>query len=403
MGWGARPLLVLILLVVSLASPSARAVGYHLLKVDVSGGVSQDDATDVPKDPGALRPEAGFGVSMVSDEMLFRMAFSSREPGASYQVREWWLESEPRGPVLGRVPDWLHGPGRSDGVGEGIVDPFRPFSTWRIGGARSADKVFDWAFSRQMLLNLPGFLGAHSRVLQLGPTLGLGLDLTWWDPWKGNPGTINTGRVSGQLGFVTGFSWRDAIYWQSWARFSRDLFGLHQSHLNLRGIVGFSMKKLRVPVGLELMADFEEGNDTSDTLFARSWSARGALVWRMSGSPTDREMERMVEGLRGMMEREEPNPENPLPRILKRDPSPPGAPVSPPAEPSEPQAPPPVTPKQGAETVPTAAPASSTPPDLPFAEETLEETGHDEETTGTSSESSKQGSHGGAGRKGPEP
>ena len=253
-----------------LAAPT-RAAGFHLLKADVLGGWSSQG-----------RPELGLGASLYSEELASWLLFGDPDLPDGHLVKAWAMESRVRGPVMGGLPPSMRA--------LGFVEPARmerpsllvPFRAWRVGADHRVGRWLDASWSGQVLANLPGLWGEEPRTRLLGPTLGLGLDLCWWEGWRGaSEGLINTGKITGQGGLVAGLSHRDALWAQLRLLASVDAFGLHQHALRASGIAGFSLAPLGPPFGMELIGDWERGDDTADLRVHSAWSLRLALSWRL--------------------------------------------------------------------------------------------------------------------------
>jgi hypothetical protein len=274
---------------------TADAVGYQILRVDGLFGTTETGSS-----------EGGIGIALLSDELDWWMTFGDDAFDRGHTVKEWNLESEIRGPVMGHVPSALVARGKSDGSEEGAANTLLPWSFWKLGSDFTTNRNFQWDWSRHYVLNVPGFFGGNARLLQFGPTAGLGLNLTWWKPYKDiQEHTITTGKVTGEVGGVAGFSWKDAIYAQGRVTWAYDLFGIHQTDLHAEGLAGLFFGERGIPLGVEIRADFDQGNDTFDALPATAWTLMGVVTWRLLPARQDREIEEALQNMRFLLDMEE--------------------------------------------------------------------------------------------------
>ena len=276
------------------------AAGYHVLKADVHHGQSS-----------AGSEETGFGFSLYSDEFATSFTYGSPN-GDDRRLREAWLGGSWWGPVMGVVPtDFADLEERYDDLSRRRIRGLMPYRFWRVGSNAEEHRKFSWDWSTHTVFNLPGAFGADHRRFLFGPTVGFGLNLTWWDRWRDSTDRIiNTGKVTGEAGWVAGLAWQD-VYAQGRLTSSVDLFGQHQWSTNLAAIAGILLRKL--PFGLEFQGELTRGNDTVDLAEKTVWKALLALQFRLlpdqvSGSEEDhkfRELMEMLPELEAAMERKQ--------------------------------------------------------------------------------------------------
>jgi len=278
----------------------AQAAGYHVLKADVHHGQSS-----------AGSEETGFGFSLYSDE--FATSFTYGAPNDDERrLRDAWIGGSWWGPVMGVVPtDFADLEERYDDLSRRRVRGLMPYRFWRFGSNAEERRNLSWDWSTHTVFNLPGAFGADRRRLLFGPTVGFGLNLTWWDQWRDSTDRIiNTGKVTGEAGWIAGLAWQD-VYAQGRITSSVDLFGQHQWSTNLAAIAGILLRK--VPFGLEFQGELTRGNDTVDLAERTVWKALLALQFRVlpdqvSGSEEDqkfRELMEMLPELEAAMERKQ--------------------------------------------------------------------------------------------------
>ncbi len=245
--------------------PTADAAGFHFLRADVIGGVT------------AGVPEGGVGASAVSDALAGWITFGSPRLDG-HVVRAWRFESSFHGPVIGVVPRAFRG----------LVDPYDvPFAVpWvqgHLGGDAAAGKLVEADVSGHYVLNVPGFWQVDPRIVYVGPSAGLGLNGTWWQGWRDQPeGVVMTGKVTGEAGLLAGVTVRDTWYAQARAVASLDLFGVHQSNLGVAGVTGVFLDRVGLPIGFEVRAQLDRGDDTASTRAETRWSMRASLFWKLT-------------------------------------------------------------------------------------------------------------------------
>ena len=266
-------------MLVALLAPllSAHAAGFHFVRAEAIGGVTDGV------------PEGGVGVSAFSDATCGWITFGDPANDGAL-VRAWRLESAWSGPELGVVPRLFRE----------LVEPYAvPFAVpWvqaHLGGDAAAGKHLTADLSGHHLLNVPGFWGVDPRRAYLGPSLGLGLNGTWWRGWRDvADGVVMTGKVTGEAGLLAGVTVRDTWYAQARAVVHVDLFGLHQSNLGLAAVTGFFLDRAGLPVGLELRGELGRGDDTASTRRETRWAARAALFWKLA-PPFQTKLEEAIE------------------------------------------------------------------------------------------------------------
>jgi hypothetical protein len=184
-------------MVLLFALPAALAAGYHLGEVEAIYGLAE------PGVPGARLPvEAGFGLSMLSDDFAYTMTFGDPDlagNGHGHKVKEWGFARCRYGmPLAGTDNPFDDEAPRAD-------RSWLLQDSWgHFGGDATTRRALDWHSSSHLGLSIPGFFGVPSRVAHLGPTAGFGLDLTWWDRWEGHAeDTVLTGKVLGEAGLVS--------------------------------------------------------------------------------------------------------------------------------------------------------------------------------------------------------
>lgn len=263
-------------MILALLVADAAAAGFHYVKASAIG------ATDVE---GGL--QGGLGVSFVSDALSAWA--TAGDPRTGPLVRAWRLEGQPLGPVLGYVPPAFRG----------VVTPARvpwalPWTSFRVGGDVPAHKDLELDVATHRLLNVPGALGVDPRHAYVGPSLGLGLNGTWWDGWRGGEAPVMTGKVTAEGGFGAGFTLRDAWYAQGRVVAWLDLFGRHQASVGAVAATGVSLERLGVPVGLELRGQVERGDDTWTATPSTTWGASAWVSWKLA-PPFQTRIEERVE------------------------------------------------------------------------------------------------------------
>ena len=283
-----------------------------------------------------------------------------------HRLKELWLECRYRGPVMGTMP-FAMVMALEDDEADKAPGPFVvPFRFWRIGVDHTSRRNGEWDWSDHLAFNVPGLFHRDPRRLLFGPTVGFGLNLTWWERWKDVADyTVNTGKVTAETGWVLGFDADNTLFAQARATAAVDLFGIHQSSLNMSGIAGFFLGRWHVPLGMEITAEMDRGNDTWDTLSHSTWSARAALVWRFLPDAPEPDLEDLLKAMHEAHGAAEPEP---LPIDL--------APVRPEFEP-----PPPITvsPPEPPPSTTLEAPVEPDVPISPAEEQPIEEEENPEE------------------------
>jgi hypothetical protein len=252
-----------------LAILPASAAGFHFLKAEAIGGVG--GGAD-----GAAQAEVGVGASIVSDVVAGWITFG--DPAADgHLVRAWRIESSFYGPVLGIVPRSFRGlappPAR---------DWLFPWTYGSLGGDTAARTLVAAKVAGHYLLDVPGVWAIDPRRAYVGPSAGLGLAGTWWDGWRDETSTVvMTGKITGEGGLAAGVTVRDTWYAQARAVASIDLFGIHQTRLDVAAVTGVFLDRVGLPLGVELRGELDRGNDTVTTLPETHWSARAALYYKL--------------------------------------------------------------------------------------------------------------------------
>jgi hypothetical protein len=241
-------------------------------------------------------------------------------------VKEAWLESHHYGPQLGRSP--LLSP---------IEEESRKLPLWlqgigwfRIGADHTVRKTFELDASRHFMLTLPGFWDIPSERFHFGPTAGLGWNATWWDNWKDRSDkTVATGKIRAEVGWVLGALGWDTVFVQGRTTLHYDLFGIHQTQLELAAITGFYLDRVHIPLGIQLSGELERGNDTVTTELLQWWSARVALVYHKVPRAREPSIEEMLEALESLQEELPTEPPPPLETDPDGPPVPEDAPPAP--------------------------------------------------------------------------
>lgn len=259
-------------------SQPAAAAGFHFFKVEAIGGVNS-----------AGEAGAGLGFSTFSD--LLHLWATVADPALDGPiVREAWLESRTAGPVIGVVP-----PAFGD-----LVRPYDnsllvPWGSFTLGGEAATHTAFTTSWAQHLVLNLPGLAHADPRRLYAGPSVGLGLNGTWWHDWKDLPDNpVMTGKLTGQGGFVAGATLRDTVYAQARATGRLDLFNDHQRELVVMGVTGLSLERVGVPFGVEVTGELDLGNDNVHASDATTWKTHALLYWKLT-PPFQTRLEEAVE------------------------------------------------------------------------------------------------------------
>lgn len=258
------------MLAIFLCTP-AWAAGYHFFRAEAVTSVHEGSD-----------PAAGVGLSAFSDATRAWIAFGSPKEGPV--VREGWIESAAIGPVIGVVPSAF-----SD-----IVDPYRnalvmPWTRIRVGGEAATRRTFSVDATEFGVLNLAAFGGHDPRRAYAGPTVGLGVNATWWRDWRDSAGdNAMTGKITGQGGLVAGVTARDSWYGQTAILGRFDLFGVHQKAASAEIATGVCLLRAGVPLGVELAGQAEVGDDNVQGRIGTDWSATGTLYWRVAPRPRTR-------------------------------------------------------------------------------------------------------------------
>lgn len=264
---------------------SAYAAGFHYLKAEAIVGVT-DEAT----------PEGGVGFSLVSDALSGRITFGAPRAGG-HVVRGWSLEGETLGPVIGYVPPTFRGL-----VPDTSVRALLPWTPFRVGGDAGTGKAFEADLATHALFNVPGLWGVDPRHAYVGPSLGLGLNGTWWDGWRGEDAPVMTGKLTAETALGGGVTVRDTWYAQGRALAHMDLFGTHQGGLGVSGATGVFLDRAGLPLGLEVRGDVTTGNDTVTTGAETDWGVFTSVYWKLSPEYQTR-IEEQVERKREAEER----------------------------------------------------------------------------------------------------
>ncbi|MFH1467787.1 MAG: hypothetical protein ABIO70_25600 [Pseudomonadota bacterium] len=319
---------------------TARAAGFHLAKADLLGGISES---------GQI--EAGLGLSLYSEELAGWVTFGDPAFDGGHRVKEWWFESRVRGPVMGTLPLSMETLGFEEPERVGRASLFMPVRAWRLGADHTTGRWLDWRWSGHGLLNTAAAWSADPRSLLFGPSLGLGVNLTWWQGWRGNDEKlINTGKLTLEGGWIAGFVLHDLFYTQVRLVARYDAFGVHQAELGVLGLTGLSLEQKGLPLGLELSGHLSHGDDTVSLRTATSWTVRIGLCYRLMPRPPDHRGGDLLETVRRALEEAAPTaPEGGAPAEAELEPELEGEPAT------EPEAEPEVEPEPAAE--PAAPPA----------------------------------------------
>lgn len=275
---------MLLALIVSTVS-TADAAGYHFLKAEALYGVRPD------------APEAGVGLSLVSDALAAWVTFG--DPARDgHLVRTWRLEGQSRGPVIGHVP-----PAFDPLVAQPRIAWLLPWTPLRVGGDADAGKDLEVDLSAHSLLNVPGFFGVDPRRAYAGPSVGLGVNGTWWDGWRGGDTAVATGKVTAEVGLGGGVTLRDTVYAQARALGHVDLFGVHQVNLGVTATTGVYLDRVGLPVGVELRGELDAGNDNAALTPGTDWAVLTSVYWKLAPEYQTR-IEERVERRQAQLRRE---------------------------------------------------------------------------------------------------
>lgn len=255
-------------MLLALLATVAHAAGYHYVKASASGGVA-------PADASAVIPEGALGLSLVSDALAGRVTFG--DPAHGPLVRAWRVEGEALGPVIGYVPPAFRGVVAPDRVPWAL-----PWTSFRVGGDVDTRRDLELDAAAHTVLNLPGALGVDPRHTYVGPSVGIGINATWWDGWRGGTAPVATGMVTAEAGLTGGVTLRDTWYAQGRAVAHMDLFGRHQVNLGVAAASGISLHRLGVPVGLEVRAELDRGDDNWTLAPRTHWRAWTTVSWMLA-------------------------------------------------------------------------------------------------------------------------
>ena len=263
---------------VFLSAGSASAAGFHFFKVE---------AVAATNDVGAVAGGRGFSTF---SELVHLWAVAGDPALEGPFVREAWLESRSVGPVIGVVPPTF----------VDLVRPYGnallvPWGSFVVGGEAATRTSFTTSWAQHLILNIPGYFQADPRRVYAGPTVGIGLNGTWWRDWKDVPDNpAMTGKLTGQAGLALGGTVRDTWYAQARATGRLDLFGDHQRELVVMGITGVSLDRVGVPFGVEITGELDQGDDNVHAAPATTWKAHGAFYWKLT-PPYQTRLEEAVE------------------------------------------------------------------------------------------------------------
>ncbi|MDP6934967.1 MAG: hypothetical protein QGG40_18745, partial [Myxococcota bacterium] len=204
-----------------------------------------------------------------------------------HRVREWWFEGGVFGPQLGIEPEVFR-----DEDEEPVEMPsfLFPFNWWRLGAEADTRRRFVYDTSNHMVLSIPGIWGVDGRLLHFGPSVGMGLNLTWWENWRDvATQVVNTGKITAEGGWVVGYGSGEGLYAQGRGTWHYDLFGIHQFNRETVGTAGVFLGGMGLPVALEIHGEHNLGNDTVTTELSEEWEARVVLVYKdVPGRDPDR-------------------------------------------------------------------------------------------------------------------
>jgi hypothetical protein len=240
--------------------PTAHAAGYHFVRADALAGATN----------GAF--EAGVGASLLSDALAGWITFG--DPASDRQlVRAWRIESAWNGPVLGVVPRDFRG------LVPQYEVPFAvPWVTAHVGGDAAAGTRMHGGLSGHYLLNVPGFFELDPRRAYVGPSAGVGVEGVWWLPDRVPDAGPATGAATAQAGLLAGVTVRDTWYAQARAVGRVNLFGAHDTSLELVGVTGFFLDRVGAPFGVELRGEYEPASGGASA----RWAARASLYWKLT-------------------------------------------------------------------------------------------------------------------------
>ncbi len=286
-------LLGCIVVAATLAAPTRTwGTGFYLMEASLLGAVNEQQGM-----------EGGVGLSLYSDELGAGLTMGAADLDGGHRVKEWWFDSRPLGPVMGTLPPSMRAAGFDEPLRQGRANVVIPFRSWRFGADHTTGHWLEWDASAHVLLNLGGFLSVSHSVLQFGPTAGVGANLSWWQGWRGNEdGLINTGKITAEAGWIAGYCANNLFYVQARLLAHVDAFGIHQHKLALDAVMGISLVERGLPLGLELRASFDHGNDTVDLAPATAYTLGGAISYRLLPRPPSSHPEGLLDAFRGALE-----------------------------------------------------------------------------------------------------
>jgi hypothetical protein len=287
----------------ALISRDAVASGYYLLEGDLRAGVVE-----------GVQIEGGLGLSLYSDELEALVTVGDTGLSGGRRVKEWWLASRRLGPVMGNLPPAMRAAGFEEEIRVGKQQLWIPFRSWSFGSDFTTGHWLEWDMSHHLLVNLASLTRINHSSLLFGPTVGAGVNLSWWEGWRGNDEQlINTGKITAEAGWVAGICLGDVGYTQARLLTWIDAFGLHQRQLRFAGVAGFSGVELGFPLGLELQWEIERGDDTVDALPGRTHTVMAGVTWRLMPASATERRDGIMDALRGLPETREPERSPPLP------------------------------------------------------------------------------------------
>ncbi len=275
-----------------LAPAAAQGSGYYLFEADLRAGSVE-----------GAQWEGGLGLSLYSDELEALATIGDPDLGGGRRVKEWWLASRRLGPIMGNLPATMRAAGFAEEIRLGKQQLWIPFRSWSFGSDYTAGQWLEWDASHHLLVNLAALTRINHSSLLFGPTLGAGVNLSWWEGWRGNDDQlIATGKITAEAGWIAGICLADVGYTQARLLGWVDAFGIHQRQLRFVGVLGVSGVELGLPLGLELHWEFERGDDTVDTLPAASHSLMLAATWRLMPPRGEERKDALMDALRALPE-----------------------------------------------------------------------------------------------------
>ena len=268
----------------------ADASGYYLLEADLRAGAVE----------GPLA-EGGLGVALYADELTAVGTIGDAAETGGRRAKEWWIESRSLGPLMGTLPPAMQAAGFDEEVRAGRKNLWIPFRSWAFGSDYTTGRWLEWDASHHLLANLASLTRVSHRSLLFGPTIGVGLNLSWWEGWRGNDERlINTGKITAEAGWIAGVCLADTVYTQARLLTWIDAFGIHQRQLRFAGVAGFTGAELGVPLGLELHWELERGDDSVDTLPRAHHTVMVAATWRLMPKASTVDSQAVLDALRGL-------------------------------------------------------------------------------------------------------